>query len=224
VRHLASRHEGLRPRFESVFDPDGAVARAQGDSELWWQSVFLEDEARALVRAGRSDLLLTLVTRQPLPLLDFADHTCGGEPLPFAALLSVALRQAGRVADADALVSSIRSEVERLAADGSGYLHLDLNKAIAFALDGHDDDAVAALDSAIDHGWRGQLSPWAVDPGDDPVFAHLRGRPDFERVRARLAAEIAAMRSQVVAIFAEAPMPQAKLAATDESFDTLTDR
>jgi hypothetical protein len=32
------------------------------------------------------------------------------------------------------------------------------------------------------------------------------------------------VRPQVVAIFAEAPMPQAKLAATDESFDTLTDR
>jgi DNA-binding SARP family transcriptional activator len=225
VQHLASRHEGLRPRFESVFDPDGAVARAQGDAELWWQSVFYEDEARALVHAGRPDLLLALVARQPRPLLDFVDHACSDDPLPFSAMLSVTLRRAGRVAEADALAAAIRNEVARLdTAGGSGYLHLDLNHAIALALDGHDAAAVAALDRAVDHGWRGQFSSWAVDPADEPVFAHLRGRPDFERVRARLASELAAVRPQVVAIFAEAPMPQAKLAAADESFDTLTPR
>jgi len=49
------------------------------------------------------------------------------------------------------------------------------------------------------------------------VFAALRGRPDFERVRARLAAAIAQARPQVAAILAQTPTPVIKLAGDGEA-------
>jgi hypothetical protein len=87
------------------------------------------------------------------------------------------------------------------------YFIQDLDRAAVSALEGRSDEAIAALRRAVGKQWRGQVPEWAVDPGDEPAFASLRGRDDFEQVRRQLAGNIARLRPQVEAILARTPLP-----------------
>jgi hypothetical protein len=215
VRRLTSGHAELKTRFAPVFDPDGAVARAQ-NAQTWWTSAFVEDEARHLLRAGRADLLLGLLEQQPLPLLElYRGRTWYGAPL--GAQLVVALRGAGRDKEANSLTQAIRHDLDQMAARRYSHFNLDLANAIAFALDARGDDAVVSLERAVAKGWRGQTSDWAVDPADEPAFAGLRGRADFERVRARMAGEIDRVRVEIAEILAQTPIPKVKTIVADDS-------
>ena len=160
-------------------------------------------------------LLLRLLEQQPLPLLElYRGRTWNGASL--GAQLVLALRSAGREREARELLDAMLRDLEQTAARRFTYFNLDVAQAAAFALDGRDADAAAALDKAVGKGWRGQLSEWAVDPGDEPAFAHLRGRADFEAVRARLAGEIARVRPRIVEILAQTPTPTVKVITPDE--------
>ena len=212
VRRLASVHPQLKEVFAPLLEPEAAVARAQ-DAQAWWVSDYQEDDARQLLRTGRADLLLQLLQQQPLSLLEL-----GGSwrRMALGAQFVVALRTAGRDQEADRLLLSIRQDLGRVAASGYSYFSLDLGNAVTSALAAEDEQAVAYLDQAVDKGWRGQFSDWSVDPADEPAFARLRGRSDFERVRARLDAEIGRVRPVISEILASTPTPVAKDVIADE--------
>ena len=212
VRRLISGRPQMKKGFAAVLEPESAVARAQ-DPEAWWDSGFTEDEARQLLRAGRSDLLLKLLPEQPLSLAEVAGTW---NHLPIGAEIVIALRSAGRASEADRLVQSLRQDLGRIAASGYSYFRLDLGNAVVSALSADDEQAVVSLERAIEKGWRGQFSEWSVDPADEPAFARLRGRSDFERVRARLAAEIGRVHPAVSEILAATPTPIVKDLVADD--------
>ena len=216
VRRLASNHPELRSGLAPLYDPTGAVARADVDVDVWWNRGCAVDDMRNLLQARRGDVVLDLLARRKRPPLEAYEPDSGIIAAPYS-MLAMVLRGAGREAEAAALVAAIRSQVERRAAQRFPHFTLELDTAALLALEGRPDQAVAALDRAVDKRWRGQIVDWAVDPGDEPVFAALRGRPDFERVRARLAAAIAQARPQVAAILAQTPTPVIKLAGDGEA-------
>ena len=216
VRRITSAHADLRKRLAPLVDANGAVTRAEKTAPaVWWNSALLEDEARLLLRADRPDLLLAMVARQPLSLLEL-HRGRNSNGAPFGAQLILALRGSGRASEAQSLSDAIHADLDRLTASRHSYFDLDLANSAAFALEGRDDEAVAALGQAIAKGWRGQMPEWAVDPGDEPVFAHLRGREDFERVRSQLSAEIGRVRPQIAEILAQTAIPVLKTAVTDD--------
>jgi tetratricopeptide (TPR) repeat protein len=216
VRRITSAHADLRKRLAPLVDASGAVMRAESTvPAVWWNSALIEDEARLLLRADRPDLLLTMVAQQPLSLLEL-HRGRNSNGAPFGAQLILALRGSGREDEARSLFDAIHADLERLTASRHSYFDLDLGNAAAFALEGRDAEAVASLGQAIAKGWRGQMSEWAVDPGDEPVFVHLRGREDFERVRSQLSAEIGRVRPQIAEILAQTAIPVLKTAVTDD--------
>ena len=216
VRRITSAHADLRKRLAPLVDANGAVMRAENTAPtVWWNSALIEDEARLLLRAKRPDLLLAMVARQPLSLLEL-HRGRNSNGAPFGAQLILALRGSGRASEAQSVSDAIHADLGRLTASRHSYFDLDLANSAAFALEGRDDEAVASLRQAIAKGWRGQMSEWAVDPGDEPVFAHLRGREDFERVRSQLSAEIGRVRPQIAEILAQTAIPVLKTAVTDD--------
>jgi DNA-binding SARP family transcriptional activator len=216
IRRIVSTHRIVWGWATPFFDPAGAVGRARGAPATWWDSFGKADEARALLRAGRTDLLLALYAKRHRPATDF-DHGSTVHGTALAAQLVTALRSAHRDGEADALLASARRDLARLAAVQYPHFSFDLDSALVAALESRDHDAVSALERAFDKGWRGQSSDWAVDPADEPAFVRLRGRGDFERVRARLRGELDRIRPEIAAIFARTPAPAVRIAAIDDS-------
>lgn len=207
---LSANYADLHQAWAPIYDPQGAPARARAAlPSSWWSAQYVVVEMRNLLNAGRGDLLLEQVDRQGVPLLDAYQPEEGGVVAAYS-MIAMALRAAGRDAEAALLLSAARAQVDRMEANHYPYFTQDLDMAAIFALEGRSDEAVAALGRAVDKQWRGQIWEWAVDPGDEPAFASLRGRDDFEQARRRLAANIARLRPQVEAILARTPPPAAK--------------
>ncbi len=207
---LTSSHAGLQQAWTPIFDSQGAAARARtATPSSWWNSQNVVEEMRNLLNAGHGDLLLEQLDRQGLPLLEAYQPAEGGIVAAYS-LMTLALRAAGRNAEADAVLSAARAQADRMDAYHYPYFTQDIDMAAIFALEGRSDEAVAALGRAVEKQWRGQVSEWAVDPSDEPAFAPLRGRGDFEQVRLQLAEKISRLRPQVKEILARTPLPDAK--------------
>jgi tetratricopeptide (TPR) repeat protein len=204
---LTSSHAGLHQAWAPIFDSQDAPARARtAPPPSWWNAQNVVAEMRNLLNAGRGDLLLEQLDRLGTPQLDAYQPEEGGS-VPAYSLMALALRAAGRDVEAAKLLSAARAQVDRMDANHYTYFIQDLDRAAVSALEGRSDEAVAALRRAVEKQWRGQVPEWAVDPGDEPAFASLRGRDDFEQVRRQLAGNIARLRPQVEAILARTPLP-----------------
>ena len=203
IRRLVAGDPDLTRMYAPLYAPEGAVTRAQADPDGWWRGVFLPEEERGLLRAGRGDLLVGLLKHQHRPLLLVYRNS---EPYPsgIGAPLVVALRRASRMREADWLLDSLVADDRETGATGYDAPDLLNGSAMIAALQGRDADVARFVDRAFAKGWRAQTVQIAVDPGTDPLFARVRGRPDFEAARARLLASIAHERPAVEAAIAVA--------------------
>ena len=96
------------------------------------------------------------------------------------------LRATGDSKSADTLLQLLLVRLESTPAMGpAGYGPF---KSIALMLAGREDDAMNELEAAADAGWR---FGWWYFFDRHPAFEPLRGRPEFQELRARVAADIA---------------------------------
>ena len=114
------------------------------------------------------------------------------------AVVALALRQAGRAADADRLLSQANSTIDAAYRQRTIPFDLDANVAAIRAVQGRRDQALSMLERAARRGWTDSASTDLPDIADEPAFAPLRGEPRFERIRAGLAAHLARERAETV--------------------------
>jgi tetratricopeptide (TPR) repeat protein len=178
ARTLA-REPLLRPVYDSFARNGEAYARAQSSPNTWWERNLVGAEASALVAEGRSPVLVGLYDQRfGRPVKFMAQCPC--DPLAVGPALVLALRQAGRRAEADQLYGAL-SESNRRLEDGHDHkLETAVTRARLLALAGDGEAATARLREAVSRGWMGQSPEVGADPETDPVFAALKSRPDFQ--------------------------------------------
>jgi hypothetical protein len=115
-----------------------------------------------------------------------------------AAVVALALRQAGRSADADRLLTQANSRISDVYHRGAAPFAFDADAASISAVQGRTDQALAMLERAMRRGWTHTGSTDLRDLADEPAFRSLRGEPRFERIRADLAAQLARERVETI--------------------------
>jgi TolB-like protein/DNA-binding winged helix-turn-helix (wHTH) protein len=155
--------------------------------------------AKRLVAAGQAASIADLYF-QPAGLFEISARR-PPRPAPLvggAATVALILRQAGRNADADALLARADAEIERARAAGPVGAIFNFQAASVWALLGRREAALGALEQAVETGLSVHLDSAALaDIGDEPAFAGIRSDPRFLRLRARIAAHIASERLQI---------------------------
>jgi TolB-like protein/DNA-binding winged helix-turn-helix (wHTH) protein/tetratricopeptide (TPR) repeat protein len=115
-----------------------------------------------------------------------------------AAIVALALRRAGRSADADRLLRQADARIDIVYRQRTIPFALDADVAMIRAVEGKPDRALSMLERAVRHGWTSNANTDLRDMRDEPALASLRGHPRFERIRASLAAHLARERMETV--------------------------
>jgi tetratricopeptide (TPR) repeat protein len=111
-------------------------------------------------------------------------------------VVALALRQAGRTAEADRLLREADAAVRATYRRGRVPFWFDADAAAIWAVQGRADEALAMLERAADRGWTHAGSTDLRNVNDEPAFRALHGLPRFERIRARLDAHYARERAE----------------------------
>jgi hypothetical protein len=147
---------------------------------------------RSLMNAGRAREVAQLYDRRfSSPEMMAAAHPTGHVSfVGDSVVVALALRQAGRGAEADRLLALADAAARRRLARGRVPRWYLADCAAIWAALGRRDQALSALERAVGLGWyyAGILS--LGDIGDEPAFRSLRGEPRFERIRATFKAHI----------------------------------
>lgn len=122
--------------------------------------------------------LLGLRPRQP-PRVD---------QLSEVAIVAATLKQVGRTADADSLVGKADRAIREVYRRNKVPFWFDAAAAEVWAVQGRTDDALTALERAVDRGWAHAGRADLPSLANEPAFAPLRGNPRFDRLCAKIAA------------------------------------
>jgi hypothetical protein len=114
-----------------------------------------------------------------------------------AAVVALALRQAGRGAEADRLLGEADAAMRAVYGRGRVTFWFDAEAAAIRAVQGRKDEALAMLDRAIGRGWAHAGGIDLRDIASEPAFQSLRGDLRFERLRAGIAAHNARERAEI---------------------------
>jgi len=88
-----------------------------------------------------------------------------------------------------------------------------VGNAPVYALRGDRREALAELRRAVDAGWRAE---WWYTFDQDPVFESLRDEPEFQAMRAEVAADMAAQLARVHEMEASGEMPAPEAGQRDQ--------
>lgn len=182
--------DALRIRMET---PSRDLWRARNSDPIVSNAYLLENlvGAKLLLNAGRhrellpyydSDIgLLGLSSKQdPRDVPDLETR---------GALVALALRQNGRVTEADRLLSRAAAMAET-SMRGRVPSWFYASTAEIWALQGRKSEALSALERAVARGWTHSRVMDLLDINDEPAFRAIRGDPRFQHVRARLKAHM----------------------------------
>ena len=114
-----------------------------------------------------------------------------------APVVALALRQAGRNADADRLLRQADAATRTVYRRGRVPFWFDADAAALFAVEGRADEALATLERAFERGWRQNGGSDLRDIADEPAFGSLHGEPRFKRLQGLLTAHYARERREV---------------------------
>lgn len=107
----------------------------------------------------------------------------------FAPNVAVLLRAAGRTKEAEQILDRDEQLISGFLNNGPpDDYYVDL--AQLRAAQGRDDGVVPLLDKALAAGWLPDRQFTAIDIAQEPCFAGLVGRADFQRLRQRILARI----------------------------------
>ena len=127
---------------------------------------------------------------------------------------AVVLREGGEAAASESILRRVDSMIGDWLHNGPAHPEILWKLAYVRAAEGHDDEAIPLLRRAVAGGALPDRKFYAVDIVDEPCFARLVNRPDFQAVRQRILARIAEERRKVpLSLLAEAyPVKPAKAA------------
>lgn len=145
-------------------------------------------------------------------LTEFAEHPL--VLLSIAPTVATDLRAGGLGADADAILRASEPTFLRYFKNGPPEKDYLAQLAYYRAADGRDDEAVALLHRAVAGNWLPDGEGTAIDIAEEPCFARLVNRADFQLVRRRILARIDEERRKVpLALLAQAYPVERKAAA-----------
>jgi tetratricopeptide (TPR) repeat protein len=107
------------------------------------------------------------------------------------------LRAAGEPALAQEIVDKDEAVIAPLLRNGPANRQLAYNLAQLRAVEGRDDEAMMLLRRAMDQHWLPDRTFFAVDIADEPSFANLSRRADFQAIRRQVLAHVEDERRQV---------------------------
>jgi TolB-like protein len=99
---------------------------------------------------------------------------------------AINLRAGGLTKDADAILQKAEAIIEPQVRNGPVSNELLVWLAQLRAAEGRDDEAMARLGQAVAGGWLPDRAYYAADIAEEPCFARLMGRADFQAVRRRI--------------------------------------
>jgi len=100
------------------------------------------------------------------------------------------LRSAAMASDAAAIVQQDESIIEPLLRNGPADKALLVDLAQLRGAEGRDNEAVALLGRAVARGWLPDGAHYSADIADEPCFARLTNRADFQALRRKLFARL----------------------------------
>lgn len=200
---------GYKPAFVTAHQR-GDVQIATPPAPSAWQmrnrnmaaaDVYRDDihmAAKLMLKAGRAKELAATYDG-PVGLLSLRpNQPVRADQLHEAAIVALALRQAGRPADADRLLNQAASRIAAVYRQATIPFTLDADVAAIWAVLGRRDQALSMLERAMRRGWTYSANTDLLDIADEPAFQSLRGQPRFELIRTRLAAHLARERAETV--------------------------
>lgn len=107
------------------------------------------------------------------------------------------LRNAGEQVLSQQVIDKDEAFIAPLLRNGPANWQLAWYMAQLRAVEGRDDEAVSLLRRSLDTGWTPSGSMEALDLADEPAFAGLARRADFQALRQRVLARIAEQRRQI---------------------------
>lgn len=179
---IASGAGPARGELEPLLIAAAADDRAQ---------LFALTALRQTLKAGRAAEIVAAYDRRVGVLAELsARDPPNVDLITYGLQVALALRAVGREREADALLARADAAVRRSFSHGAVPNWMYAGASSIWAAQGRKQEALAALQTAVDRGW--QYSPLTPlpDMGDIPSFASLRGDPVFERLRQRLKAHL----------------------------------
>lgn len=154
--------------------------------------------AKIMLNAGRSrELASTYDAPQGLFGLG-SGRPVRPDQLHEAPIVALALRAAGRGAEADSMLRKADAAMRAVYRRGQVPFWFDADAAALLAVEGKRDESLSALERAFGRGWRYNGDADLRDIGDEPAFSSLHGDSRFERLRSRLAAHYATERNEIL--------------------------
>jgi TolB-like protein/tetratricopeptide (TPR) repeat protein len=169
-------------------------------TDLWTDGdESMELYGRLLPKNGRSKEYIgyyDAAFRSPEEMFALYEYN-PGQLINTAPTVAAILRIAGRAEEAD----KILARVDQLIAPGlkNGAPNVADLSALAYVrgAQGRDGEAVKFLGQAVAQGWLPDRRFQAIDIADEPCFAQLVNRPDFQAIRQRIFARIEEERRKV---------------------------
>jgi TolB-like protein len=171
------------------------VAELGQDPVKLWHTTKMYFLARTLLGERRSAELLRLYDRRfkSPDELHAILHDVSPEIL-------LALRDVGRVAEADRLAKLGEADARRIQSHGRVPFDFYYNRSMMLAAEGKREEAIAALQKAVNLGWFYNSENYSFhDIAQEPAFREIVPDPRFQRVRAYLAAHVARERREAQA-------------------------
>jgi hypothetical protein len=154
--------------------------------------------AKLMLKAGRAGELAATYNSRIGLLSIRSNEPVRADQLHEVAVVALALRQAGRTAEADRLLGKANSTISAVYRQTTIPFLLDADVAAILAVQGRHDQALSMLERALRRGWTDSANTDLGDIEDEPAFTSLRGRPRFERIRRSLAARLARERAETI--------------------------
>ncbi|NNM78148.1 hypothetical protein HJG53_14710 [Sphingomonas sp. ID1715] len=159
------------------------VAAAESDSRASEVLVVAIDQALA---SGRAAEIVAAFDRRIGSLGGLQDGSASFDDIvDLSPSIALALRKAGRNADAEQLLARADAALRASMGGGASPNWLYAAAARVWAAQGRRDVALSALATALDRGWHHAPVTPLPDLANVPAFQTLHGDPVFERLRAR---------------------------------------
>ena len=177
-----------RPAVWQARNRDPIAADVYRDDNHVAAKLMLND-GRAPELAATYDSAVGLLSLRPRQRLRV-------DQLHEAPVVALALRQAGRAAEADRLLREADAAIRAVYRRSQVPFWFDADAAAIWAAQGRKDEALSTLERAMSRGWTHTGTTDLPDIVDEPAFRSLHGEPRFERIRAKLAAHFARERKR----------------------------
>ena len=200
---------GYKPGFVTVHQSAGVETATAPTPHAWGMrnrnqaasDIYRDDNnvaAKLMLNAGRAQELAATYDG-PFGLLSLRPNgPVRVDQLHEAAVVALALRQAGRAAEADQLLRKAGSTITFVYRQRTIPFVLDADVAAIWAVQGRRDEALSMLERAIRRGWTGTGQTDLANISEEPAFRTVHGDSRFERIRATLAAHLAQERTETV--------------------------